>query len=243
MVDDTDHDRILVFRNDDYELIQTINVQDYLDDGYYYRNEFKLTRPHFVLYDPEDNVYLCTLSWANAIMIMHNSGGGLRVDQIQQMDIKSDSYLKFISKINGYYYICELDALIQMEYKDNSLQIVERYPIPESWYGSVNYFTEIGDYYYISTWEKGLIRISKDEIGNLIELDGKEYVYSEIKGIPYYISEIDGQYWMTDIVSHQGVMRLHIDANGEINDIEYIFEYDELTEDDLNIKNIDPVLR
>ena len=116
----------------------------------------------------------------------------------------------------------------------------ERKAIPEAWTDLVNFICELNGKYYISAWEDGGLYMSDDiegiVSGDAVNINKKNNL--GIKGIQYYVTEIDGFYYITDILSNNGIMQLEINEQGELASDGYVFDFSTPVEIDDQRKNL-----
>lgn len=200
LVDDTENNRVLVFEKINSKFI---NTQIIYDVG---------TRPHYTVYDKStDTFYVWSSKTGELFCFRHTAGSNLvyltdirKIPELDGIYVRSfsiiDGDIYFVSGVSdegkaANIYCCEL----------SSLKIKKTIPVPDSLAGMVQ-INKIQDYYYITTstdlsgnQDCATIIRTKD-LDKLAEGDYED-IYSTYfvgGGTPYYISEVDGTYFLTE---------------------------------------------
>ena len=214
VIDDTENNRVLTFHV----------------AGGSYRKGTTLTqvgnRPHFVQYDEARQEFLIWSSETGEMFYMSkDSSGELQVDKILQLP-----------ELNGIYvrsFTIEGDDLLFVSGPGNreilrtdldTLEVKERYEVPAELAGMAQVL-RIQDYYYLT--------ISTDETGSqdyativrtkdLSQLAAGEYedVYADFGlggGTPYYISCMDGRYYLAHHRTAENIIGFDVIDNAICN--------------------------
>lgn len=209
IIDDTDEDKLLVFKKSmEYELVQEIYIDWYIPKSITYGEPTKeLSRPHYVLYDSENNKVYVSLSWAGSVISFYEKNGKFFYDQFYYI---ADSYLKFLNYFDGYFYLVAEGSVLEGNFTETSFEINNKYSLPDELENlGINFIAKIKDMYYISTWSNGGL-YSFETFDDL-----QDGYYNNIgsdlgiKGIPYYITCFDNEYYITDIVNNSGIIKLN----------------------------------
>lgn len=227
--DNTDMQQLLVYKKDGdaFKKVQTIsNV---------------CTRPHYVVWDDETKLFYVIGSSNGMLYTFRNDDGKLiQNDVIRLAEIK-DSYVRSIVIKDGCLYTVSGPSEI---YKYNiskpnikKYELIGSYKVPAELSG-MNQIYPIDNGYLITvnTGESGTVEdttiVYTENLENLFE---KEYVdlYEEMEfvGQPYFISEFDDKYWITEISADRGNGIKSFDIkNGVVSNVETLFYYDEALE-------------
>ncbi|MBQ6587046.1 MAG: hypothetical protein IJI01_00030 [Butyrivibrio sp.] len=225
MVDDTENHRVVIFEMIDGKFI---NTQTIYNIG---------NRPHYTVYDKETDTFYVWSSTTGELYCIRQGAGSSRlyITDIRKMDILDGIYVRSFSIIDGdiYFvsgvsdegfpakiYCCDLETL----------EVKKSYDVPANLAGMVQ-ITKIDDYYYVS--------VSTDLSGSqdvativrartLDDLAEGEYedIYSQYfvgGGTPYYISNVDDTYFLTEhrLTDHQ-IWSFKVD-NNEIVDVQTVY--------------------
>ena len=220
ITDDTENNRVLVFLKtaEGYIHLQTI-------DGIG-------MKPHFVQYVEEQDVFLAWSSITGEMYYLKRDKESnlLEIEKIQKLEELFGVYVRSFSVIDGAIYLVSghnNEKIIKADF--NTLEHIESYDVMPEIAGMVQ-LVKIQDYYYIT--------ISTDNMENqdaatiirvkdLQQLATGEYedVYEMFgigKGTPYYITQIDGRYYMTHHRTAENVIAFDVIEN-EICNAEMIY--------------------
>ncbi len=222
ITDDTENNRILVFEKSGEKFI---NTQVFYNVG---------NRPHYTVYDKaSDTFYVWSSVTGELYCFRHTKDSGrIYLTEIKKIDVLDGIYVRSFSIIDGEIYFVSgvssqgVAAKIYRCSLDD-LSIIESYDVPNDLAGMVQ-ITKISDYYYIT--------ISTDLSGNqdaativrtksLKSLASSDYedIYSTYfigGGTPYYISEVDGTYYLTEHrLKGHSIWTFTVDAKGNIMDV------------------------
>ena len=200
IADDTENNRILVFEKFGDKFV---NTQSLYNVG---------TRPHYTVYDKATDTFYVWSSVTGELYCFRHTANSTRiylteVKKIQDLDgiyVRSfsimDGDIYFVSGVSpagtaAKIYRCGLE----------DLSIKETYDVPDSLAGMAQ-ITKIKDYYYITTstdltGNQDSATIIKTKDLSLLSKGTYEDIYSTYfvgGGTPYYISEADGSYYLTE---------------------------------------------
>lgn len=248
VVDDTDHDEILVFELADIDGSEYIDPVQIIDVSPYvsrYTGNNHTARPHYVLYDEDKDIFLVPLSWGDKVLIFKKkkSREGMQLEYMSEYELEDSAYIKFISYFDGGYWIQEGNSLAKLEWIDNELKKTDEISLPDQLIdNNLNYVCKIKDTYYLSSWEesglytcqslKELERGEMDNVGNKIG----------VEGIPYYISSFNDSYWICEIEPENGVIRFETDQHGMALNSDVMYSFGKGEKEDLLIKRLDDVI-
>ena len=229
LVDDTENNRLLVFQKiqDSYVHTQTLeNIG---------------MRPHFVQYDAKNQMFLAWSSITGEMYLVKKAENPneqgiypLYVDKILKINELYGVYVRsFTVMEDGIYFVSGHNNQKIIKAAVNSSQdgfdILEEYQVADQAAGMVQ-LVKIGDFYYIT--------ISTDNQENqdyatILRTDHLERLadgsYEEIYdqfgvsgGTPYYITEIEGRYYMTHHRTNENIIAFDINQN-QIEQVEVIY--------------------
>jgi hypothetical protein len=220
--DDTENNRIQIFEKIDDKFI---NTQTFYFVG---------TRPHYSIYDKAtDTFYVWSSMTGELYCFRHTQDSGrIYLTEIKKIPQLDGIYVRSFSIIDGDVYFvsgvsddnapakiyrCSLDTL----------EIKQIYDVPDELAGMVQ-ITKIGKKYYITTStdlsgnQDYATIITTDSLEDLAS-SNYEDIYSKYfigSGTPYYISEIDGTYYLTEHrLQGHSIWSFHVDKSGNITDV------------------------
>ena len=218
LADDTENHRILVFEKQDGIFVHT---QTFSDIG---------NRPHYIVYDRQTDTFYAWSSMSGEMYLFCHEPDDSRMylSEIRRIEQLDNIYVRsFTIMDDEIYFVSGNSNILRVDL--NSFDLLEAYPVPDSMAGMIQ-LTRIQDYYYIT--------VSTDIAGNqdyatilrTRDLSGLmqgnyEDVYETFigGGTPYYITEFDGAYYLTEhrLPGHS-VWRFRVE-NNELTDVETIY--------------------
>lgn len=218
LIDDTERNRLLIFEEKDGLFVHT---QTFSDIG---------NRPHYIVYDaPSDTFYAWSSMSGEMYLLRHNPDDTrMYLTGIRRIDSLDNVYVRSFTIIgDDIYFVSGNSSIIRARLTD--FKIRETYPVPDSMAGMIQ-LSRIQDYYYIT--------VSTDITGNqdyatilrtrdLSALADGEYedIYEYFigGGTPYYITELDNAYYLTEhrLPGHS-VWRFQVEDN-EIVNVETVY--------------------
>lgn len=213
LIDDTERNRILIFEEKNGSYVHT---QTFEDIG---------NRPHYIVYDaPTDTFYAWSSMSGEMYLFRHNPGDTrMYLTEIRRIEQLDNVYVRSFTIIgNEIYFVSGNSAIIRAGLED--FRILETYPVPDTMAGMIQ-LTRIQDYFYIT--------VSTDIAGNqdyatilrtrdLSSLAEGSYedIYGHFigGGTPYYISEFDNTYYLTEhrLPGHS-LWRFQVENNQIVN--------------------------
>lgn len=218
LADDTENNRVLVFEKKDSAFVHT---QTFSDIG---------SRPHYIIYhEATDTFYAWSSMNGEMYLFRHNPGDSrMYLTEIRRVESLSDTYVRsFTIMENDIYFVSGYSCILRADL--STFEILETYPVPESISGMVQ-LTKIQDYFYIT--------VSTDAFGNqdyatilrtrdLSKLIDGEYedIYDIFVGggTPYYITNLDGSFYLTEHrLPDHSLWRFQVEDN-EIVQVESLY--------------------
>ena len=196
LVDDTEGNRILVFEKKEGVFYHTQTLDEVGN------------RPHYIVYDaPTDTFYVWSSMNGEMYLCRHDPGDPqMYLTEIRSVDALKETYVRsFTIDKDDIYFVSGIPGTPAILRADlSTFEVQETYPVPDGIAGMVQ-LTPAGGYYYITvstdiagSQDYATIIRAKD-LGDLA--DGKyEDIYGNFigGGTPYYITEIDNSYYLTE---------------------------------------------
>lgn len=213
LVDDTENNRLLAFQKiqDNYVHTQTLeNIG---------------MRPHFVQYDTKNQVFLAWSSITGEMYFIkradapdQNGYYPLYIEKILKIDALYGVYVRSFSIIEDEFYFVSghnnqkiLKAVINNS--GDGFEILAEYPVADQIAGMVQ-LIKIGKFYYITVSTDNQ---ENQDFATILRTDNLEQLasgtYEELydqfgvsRGTPYYITEIDGRYYMAHHRTNENII-------------------------------------
>lgn len=220
LTDDTENNRVLVFTKAKNGYIQTQTIEGI---G---------LKPHYVQYDKKRDAFYVWSSITGELYELKREEGTNTVYQsdIKKIDELYGVYVRSFTIIeDDIYFVSGHNNHKIIQANLDTMEIFAEYEVPGKIAGMVQ-LTKIQDYFYltVSTDDKEkqdyatIVRTK-----NLAGLKNGDYedIYDTFgleKGTPYYITEIDGTYYMTHHRTSENVIAFQVTDN-EITDVKIIY--------------------
>ena len=193
LIDDTEQNRILVFEKTDDIYIHTQTFQDIGN------------RPHYIIYDePTDTFYAWSSMSGEMYLFRHNAGDTrMFLTEIRRIESLDHTYVRSFTIIgNEVYFVSGNASIIRADL--NSFKILETYPVPDSIAGMIQ-LTLIQDYFYITvstdiTGNQDYATILRTRDLSALAEGAYEDIYHYFigGGTPYYITELNNTFYLTE---------------------------------------------
>ncbi len=220
LIDDTEHNRLLVFQK--------------TEDGYMHTQTFENIgmKPHYVQYDAQKELFMAWSSITGEMYLIRRSTQAdergiypLYIENILKIDTLYGVYVRsFTIMEDGIYFVSGhnnqkiIKAVINE--KENRFDIETEYTVTSEIAGMVQ-LIKIEDYYYITISTDNqenqdyatIIRTKKLEG---LEKGEYEEVYAEFGisgGTPYYITKIEGTYYMAHHRTNENIVAFDVNNN------------------------------
>ena len=193
LVDDTERHRILIFEKKDGAFIHT---QTFNEIG---------NRPHYIVYDDSTDTFYAWSSMSGEMYLLRHNPGDTRMylTEIRRIESLDQVYVRsFTIMDDEIYFVSGSSSIIRASLAD--FEILECYPVPDSMAGMIQ-LTKIQDYFYIpvstdlsGSQDYATILRTRD-LAALTKGDYED-IYDQFigGGTPYYISEFDNTYYLTE---------------------------------------------
>lgn len=229
LADDTENNRLMAFQK--------------TDDGYVHTQKLENIgmRPHYVQYDAKNNVFMAWSSITGEMYLIKRADQAdadgiypLYVDKVLKIDELFGIYVRsFTVMENGIYFVSghNNQKIIRAVMNDagDGFDIIQEYAVADEIAGMVQ-LTKIGDYYYITistdNWEnQDFATIIRTDSLEKLSGGGYEDIYGKFglsKGTPYYITEIEGRYYMAHHRTSENIIAFDVNDN-RIENVEVIY--------------------
>lgn len=218
LVDDTERHRILIFEQKNGRYVHT---QTFDGIG---------NRPHYIIYDaPTDTFYAWSSMSGEMYLFRHNPDDTrMYLTEIRRIESLNNVYVRSFTIIgDDVYFVSGNSSILRADLA--SFEILDTYPVPSSLAGMIQ-LTRIEDYFYItvstdSTGNQDYATILRTkDLSSLVKGDYEDiYTYFIGGGTPYYLTEIDNAYYLTEhrLPGHS-VWRFQVE-NNELLHIETVY--------------------
>ncbi|MDE7322815.1 MAG: hypothetical protein K2N73_08775 [Lachnospiraceae bacterium] len=219
LVDDTENNRLMAFQKK--------------DDGYVHTQKLENIgmRPHYVQYDEINHVFMAWSSITGEMYLIKRTEQAdangiypLYVDKVLKIGELYGVYVRSFTVLeDGIYFVSghNNQKIVKAVINDagDGFDITQEYPVADGIAGMVQ-LTKIDDFYYITVSTDNL---ENQEYATIIRTDSLEKLssgeYEDIygqfglsQGTPYYITEIEGRYYMAHHRTSENIVAF--DVNG-----------------------------
>ena len=220
LIDDTDNNRIVVFKNTGEGYVQTLAF-----DGVG-------MKPHFVQYDEKRQTFYAWSSITGEMYYFKRDTitNDVYIEKILKIDELFGVYVRSFTIIgDDMYFISGHNNQKIIRANADTLEILEMYPVTSEIAGMVQ-LVKIQDYFYLTistdnqeNQDYATIIRTKD----LHSLANGEYedvyeCFGISGGTPYYITEIDGRYYMAHHRTSENIVAFDV-VNNEIENVEILY--------------------
>lgn len=218
LVDDTEQNRILIFEK---QADAYIHTQTFESIG---------SRPHYIVYDaPTDTFYAWSSMSGEMYLFRHNTGDTrMYLTEIRRIDALDQIYVRSFTIVGDeIYFVSGNCSIIRADL--STFEILETYPVPEQMAGMIQ-LTPIQGYFYITvstdiTGNQDYATILRTQDLATLKDGGYEDIYAYFigGGTPYYITQLDNAYYLTEhrLPGHS-LWRFQVKDN-EITEVEAIY--------------------
>ncbi len=213
VVDDTGFHRVAVYEID--------------GDGYSFSHYIPRLgrRPHRVVYDEATEAFYVIASRSQTMYKLRDTGQTLVVEREHPLDFLDGAYTRSFSIIDGsMYFVSGPGKIFRVRYDDDSFAVLDSYKVPST-FRQMNDLVKVGGAYYLTNTHDWVTEedLPENTIHRCEELEdfgsgGCEDVKEELElqGIPYYISHIDGRYYIAMANQYNGIAIADVDDQGRL---------------------------
>ncbi|MDE7020265.1 MAG: hypothetical protein K2P23_05090 [Lachnospiraceae bacterium] len=218
LIDDTENNRILIFEKKNGRFLHT---QTFPDIG---------NRPHYIIYDEKTKTFYAWSSMSGEMYLFRHEPDDSRMylAAIRKIDALENVYVRsFTIQDDSVYFVSGNSSIIRADLK--TFQVLDTWPVPDSMAGMIQ-LTPIQDYFYITVstditgnQDYATILRTKDLSGLMDGRFEDIYEYFIGGGTPYYITQIDNSWYLTEhrLPGHS-LWRFQVTDN-EITDVEAVY--------------------
>ncbi len=218
LIDDTENNRILIFEKKNGRFLHT---QTFPDIG---------NRPHYIIYDEKTKTFYAWSSMSGEMYLFRHEPDDSRMylAAIRKIDALENVYVRsFTIQDDSVYFVSGNSSIIRADLK--TFQVLDTWPVPDSMAGMIQ-LTPIQDYFYITVstditgnQDYATILRTKDLSGLMDGRFEDIYEYFIGGGTPYYITQIDNSWYLTEhrLPGHS-LWRFQVTDN-EIMDVEAVY--------------------
>ena len=230
LVDDTENNRVQVFRRAGDKFI---NTQNFWNIG---------NRPHYTVYDKDTDTFYVWSSLSGELFLFRRAEdtGDVYMTEVRSIERLRGVYIRSFTIDDGkIWFVSGTPTDETPSYQPSvlccdlkTLEVIKEYPVPDSIAGMTQMFHLRKDFWLVS--------VSTDINGNQdaaallkindpsdLETGNYEDIYAEYfqgGGTPYYISEVDGYFYLTEHrLEDHFVWRFELDENGSITHVVTLF--------------------
>ncbi|MCR4589436.1 MAG: hypothetical protein K5668_01280 [Lachnospiraceae bacterium] len=221
VTDDTENDRIMVFERSGDSFVFTQKFDDIT------------SRPHYIVYDGARDLFFawCSTSGEMYVFRRDKEDNRMYLTDVRSIPELDGVYVRSFTIIGDeVYFVSGNSSIIKADL--DTFKILEEYPVPSTMAGMIQ-LTKIEDFFYITIstddkWDQNYATIIRcRSLKDLQNNDFEDiYHYFVGGGTPYYITEIDGYYYLTEHrVPGHSIWRFR--PEGEDIKVESIFDPEE----------------
>ena len=218
LIDDTANNRILIFEKKNGRFLHTQTFQDIGN------------RPHYIIYDEKTKTFYAWSSMSGEMYLFRHEPDDSRMylAAVRKIDALENVYVRsFTIQDDSVYFVSGNSSIIRADLK--TFQVLDTWPVPDSMAGMIQ-LTPIQDYFYITVstditgnQDYATILRTKDLSGLMDGRFEDIYEYFIGGGTPYYITQIDNGWYLTEhrLPGHS-LWRFQVTDN-EITDVEAVY--------------------
>lgn len=227
LIDDTENNRLLAFQK--------------TGEGYVHTQVLENIglKPHYIQYDEKNEVFLAWSSITGELYRIkraaqpdENGIYPLYIENVFRIDELFGVYVRsFTIMEDGIYFVSghNNQKIIKAAVNRDGFDVVKEYSVPDELSGMVQ-LTKIDDFYYITVStdhqenQDYATIIRTDDLEKLSDGDYED-IYGQFGisgGTPYYITEIEGRYYMTHHRTGENIIAFDVNDN-IIENVEIIY--------------------
>ena len=191
-------------------------------------------RPHRVRYCPVMDRFLVLGARSQTMHILKDRGDEVVLEESVELGFLDGAYTRSFSIVDEHlYFVSGPSRIHRVRYLDRSFEVVEAYETP--WrYREMNDIKAVGERYYLTVTADW--RVQEDDPDNTILVCDDLLEFGDgdcrdvkqelgLEGIPYYLSEIDGVYYIPMANQFNGIGRATLNSEGELEPKDRLFEF------------------
>ncbi len=163
-------------------------------------------RPHRVRYDPRTRAFYVVAANSQDIYKLVRDNDRLKQVYKKHLDFLGGAYTRSMTLADGAMYFVSGPGFIhKTEYRDDSFKILARYRVPAGMASMNDLFATDDGWWYLTASYLKIVRVR-----SLDDLNAGRFedVHAQIgmRGTPYYLSKIDGRYYVPVIAQNNGIL-------------------------------------
>lgn len=207
LVADTENHRVLVFewKNGRFQNTQCLeNIGE---------------RPHYIEYDEQTQSFYVWSSMTGEMYILKREPvtGIVCIQEIRQIRELADFYVRSFTLVGEDILFPSGDNCYMIIADKTTLEVKGRFPVTEEIAGMA-FVEPIGNYFYITvstdlSYNQNCATMIRTKDINSLAIGEYEEIYNKFsaKGVPYYIDNINGLYYVTNHGSGKSVLRFGVE--------------------------------
>lgn len=227
LIDDTENNRLLAFQKTEEGYVHTQTLENI---G---------LKPHYIQYDEKNEVFMAWSSITGEMYMIKRAAQSnengiypLYIENIFKIDALFGVYVRsFTMMEEGIYFVSghNNQKIIKAAIDSGGFEIVKEYSVPDELSGMVQ-LTKIDDFYYITISTDNQENqdyatiIRTDDLEKLSSGDYED-IYDQFGiagGTPYYITEIEGRYYMAHHRTNENIIAFDVN-NNRIENVKVIY--------------------
>ena len=193
LVDDTENNRVLVFEYENDRFVETAVFEEI---G---------IRPHYIVYNEADNAFYVWSSMTGEMFVFERDriSNDVYLSRTMRLEEVNGIYIRSFTIIDDKILLVSGNRQI-LEVGIHDLQVTARYPVPDEITGMIQIFPVSGGYYITVSTDADYNQdyatiIFAEDLNDLASGDYTDiYSYFVGGGTPYYLTSIDGKYYLTE---------------------------------------------
>ena len=229
LVDDTENNRLLAFQTTEEGYVHTQTLENI---G---------MRPHYIQYDTKTQTFMAWSSITGEMYLIKRADEPdpsgcypMYIDKILKLDELYGVYVRsFTIMEDGIYFVSghNNQTIIKAAINEqgDGFELLAKYPVPDQIAGMVQ-LVRIDDFYYITvstdaTENQDYATILRTDSLERLASGDYEEIYDQFGisgGTPYYITEIEGRYYMAHHRTNENIIAFDINEN-QIEQVEVVY--------------------
>lgn len=181
-------------------------------------------RPHRIRYDPQGKAFYVVAANSQDIYKLVRGPNGLKQVYKKHLDFLGGLYTRSMTLADGAMYFVSGPGFIhKTAYRDGSFKVLAKYRLPDGMASMNDLFRTDDGWWYVTASELKAARAR-----SLEDLDAGRFedVHAQIglQGTPYYMSKIDGRYYVPLINERNGILSF-VHEGGKIADVQVLCDF------------------
>jgi hypothetical protein len=181
-------------------------------------------RPHRVRYDPLTRAFYVISADSQDIYKLVRNNGGLQKLYKKHLDFLGGKYTRSITLADGaMYFVSGPGFIYKAEYRDDSFKVLAKYRVPEGMASANDLFRTADGWWYLTATDLKIIRVRNLEhlaAGRFEDVSAQLGMH----GTPYYLSRIDGRYYIP-IIGKRSAILSFVHDGGTISDVQVLCDF------------------